>query len=96
MAGNNLEGSEKMWEAASHAVMAVAQQRGWRCSERRDLHEAARMLSEESGDPSIADRFAIAEKFRANFHHDFMEEYDFDDDRRGVRDFVARVLDLVE
>ena len=30
MAGDNLQASEKMWGAASHAVMAVAQQRGWR------------------------------------------------------------------
>jgi hypothetical protein len=28
-AGDVLQGSEKMWGAASHAVMAVAQQQGW-------------------------------------------------------------------
>ena len=96
MAGDILQGSEKMWGAASHAVMAVAQQRGWRYTKHRDLSKAARMLSEESGDPSIADRFAIAEKFHANFYHDFMEEYEFDYGRGVVRDFVARVLALVE
>ncbi len=96
MAGDILQASEKMWSAASHAVMAVAQQRGWRYTKHRDLKKAARMLSEESGDASIVAGFGVAQKFHANFYHDFMEEYDFDDDRRGVRDFVARVLDLAE
>ena len=27
--GDELQGSEKMWGAAAHSVMAVAQQRGW-------------------------------------------------------------------
>ena len=96
MAGDNLQASEKMWGAASHAVMAVAQQRGWRYTKHRDLKKAARKLSEESGDASIIAGFTAAQKFHANFYHDFIEEYDFDDDRGVVRDFVARVLALVE
>ena len=28
-AGENLQASEKMWGAAAHAIMAVAQDRGW-------------------------------------------------------------------
>ena len=53
MAGDNLQASEKLWGAASHAVMAVAQQRGWRYSKHRDLKRAARKLSEETGDPTL-------------------------------------------
>ena len=96
MAGDNLQASEKLWGAASHAVMAAAQQRGWRYNKHRDLGKASQKLSEESGDASIADCFAIAEKLHANFYHDFMEDHEFDYARARVRDFINRVLTLVD
>ena len=59
-AGDVLQCSEKLWGAASHAIMAVAQERGWQFSSHRAMKDAARLLSEEYGDPSIRHRFAIA------------------------------------
>jgi hypothetical protein len=94
MAGNYLKGSEKVWEAAAHAVMEAARQRGWPSSDHRELHMASRRFAEETGDESIADGFAIAEKFRANSEFDFMEDFDYDDDRQIVRRLVNRVLAL--
>lgn len=96
MAGDNLQACEKLWGAASHAMMAIAQQRGWRYNRHRDLKRAARKLSEEIGDPAISDRFGLAEKFHANYYHDFMEEYQLDEDRLYIRAFVERVLTLVD
>ena len=93
MAGNHLNGSEKLWEAAARAVTEAARQRGLSCSDHRELHMAARSLSEETGDASIATGFGVAEKFRANSKFDFMEEYDYD--RQIVRRLVTRVLALV-
>ena len=46
-AGDNLQASEKMWGAASHAVMAVALQRDWKHGSHRDLKNAAETLSKE-------------------------------------------------
>ena len=83
-----------MWEASSLAVTAAARRRGWPCSDNRELHMAARKLADETGDVSIADGFAIAEKFRANAEFDFMEDFDYDDDRRIVTRFVERVIAL--
>lgn len=96
MAGDNLQASEKLWGAASHAMMAVAQQRGWRYNRHRDLAKASEKLAEEIGDASIADRFAIAEKLHANFYHDFMEDHEFDFARARVRDFISQALNLVD
>ncbi len=96
MAGDNLQASEKLWEAAVRAVTEAARQRGLSCSDHRELHMAARRLSDETGDASIADRFAIAEKLHANFYHDFMEDHEFDYARNSVRAFVNRVLKLVD
>ena len=96
MAGDNLQASEKLWGAASHAVMAVAQQRGWRFTKHRDLKVAVRKLSEVTSDPSIVAGFIAAQKFHANYYHDFIEDYDYDDDRAVVRAFIERVLTLVD
>ncbi len=96
MAGDNLQASEKLWGAASHAVMAVAQQRGWRYSKHRDLTVAVRKLSEETSNPSIVAGFVAAQQFHANFYHDFIEDYDYDSARGVVQDFVNQVLTLVD
>ena len=96
-AGDMLQGSEKMWGAAAHAVMAVAQQRGWPFGSHSALRIAVRRLAEESGDRALPGGFGTAERFHANFYHDFMErDDDFDFTRDVVRDFVARVLSLMD
>ena len=95
-AGDALQGSEKMWGAASHAVMAVAQQRGWPFGNHNALRTAARRLTVERNDSVLLAGFTTAEKFHANFYHDFMEQgADFDTSRDVVREFVTRVLDAV-
>ena len=94
MAGNYLNGSEKMWVAASTAITEVARLRGWPCSDNRELHLAARKLADETGNASIADGFVVAGKFRANAEFDFMEDFDYDDDREIVTRFVELVIGL--
>ena len=87
-AGDVLQGSEKLWGAASHAVMAAAQQRGWPMGSHRQLKVAADKLAAESGDQSIRAGFALAEKFHANFYHGFMEDWEIRPDRDIVHEFV--------
>ena len=94
MAGNNLKGSQYLWEASSLAVTEAALRRGWPCSNNRELHMAARKLADETGNVSIADDFGVAEKFRANAEFDFMEDFDYDDDREIVTRFVEWVIAL--
>ena len=94
-AGEVLQGSEKLWGAASHAIMAVAQQRGWPFGSHRALKLAADRLAAEHDDPALRSGFVAAQQFHANFHHDFMEHDDLERTRPVVHDFVARVLDLM-
>ncbi len=54
------------------------------------------MLSEETGDASIISGFGVAGMFRANSQIGFMEDFQIDEDQRIVRDFVNRVVALVE
>ena len=95
-AGDELKGSQKMWDAAEHAVFAVAQARGWKHATKKDLNAAIWTLYEESGDTEVLGGFSVAGKFRNNAEYDFMEDFQFDDDRQIVRNFVARTLALVE
>ena len=94
-AGDRLQASEKLWGAATHAIMAAAQQRGWRHGSHRALKEAAEQLSDDHNDPLIEYGFGFAEKFHRNFYHDHMEDFDLDDNRPRVQDFVHRVLALL-
>ena len=93
--GDRLQASEKLWGAATHAMMAAAQQHGWPYGSHQALKAGARRLADEHNDRLIAARFGVAEKFHANFYHDFMEDYQLDEDRPEVHNFVHRVLALL-
>ncbi len=89
--GDQLQASEKTWGAASHAVMAVALQRGWNYGSHRDLKNASENLAKEYGEPLIAADFGVAEKYHKNFYHNNMEEFELYSDQYKVRRFVARL-----
>ena len=93
-AGDHLQASEKLWGAASHALIAVAQQRNWPHGSHRALKTAAQLLVDETGDMALLAGFLAAQKFHANFYHDFMEDFDLDADRPTVKDFVDRLMAL--
>ena len=93
-AGDHLQASEKLWGAASHALIAVAQQRNLPHGSHRALKKAAQLLVDETGDGTLHAGFAVAEKFHANFYHDFMEDFQLDADRPTVNNFVESLLTL--
>ena len=87
-AGDVLQGSEKLWGAAAHAVMSVARERGWDHGRHGAMKAAVRRLAEESGNRMLIAGFTAARALHANFYHDFMEDDDVEDARLLVRDFV--------
>lgn len=93
--GDHLQASEKLWGAASHAVMAAAQQHGWPYGSHRAMRRAVDMMAEEYNAPILVSEFIAAQHFHANFYHGFMEEEEFDADSPVVRDFVHRVIALL-
>ena len=94
--GDVLQGSEKMWGAASHAVMAIAQQRGWDYGSHRAMIRAVSRIAEERDDRALRLEFSLAEQFHANYYHGFMEDFQIDANRPIVREFVGRILALVD
>ena len=91
-AGDEMRGSEKMWDAAAHAVMTVARDRGWQHGSHRHLKAAADRIIADIGDPVLGGDFMAAQQFHANFYHGFMEDDDIERGRPLVRRFVNRVL----
>jgi hypothetical protein len=92
---DNLQGSGKLWGAASQAVLAVAAVaavKGWPSGSHYALKAAADKLAEDRDDPALESGFFAAQQFHANFYHGFMEEDDIARGRPLVRDFVHRVL----
>ena len=94
--GDVLQGSEKTWGAAAHAVMGIAQRRGWPYGTHRSLNIAVRRLADEHDDPSLEPSFGVAEKFHANFYHKFMEDFEYESGRRAVRQLVKKVQSFMD
>ena len=91
-AGEILQGAEKLWGAAAHAIMAAAQERDWDHRSHRSLKNAATNLAREVEDPLIEYGFAVAEGFHRHFYHDTMEDWERDANRPLVHDLVRKVL----
>ena len=87
---------ENIWYAASHALTAVAEQRGWPTDDARALKTAADRLANEASDHHLRHQYAVAQQFRAKFNHGFVEPYQLADYCRLMREFVARMVALLE
>ena len=87
-----LQASEKLWGAAAHALMSVGMMEGLPVGSHRDLSMAARLLTSEYNDDSIYSGYKVAERFHANFYHGFMDDWQIEDGREDVREFVERLL----
>ena len=95
-AGDTLQACEKLWGAASHAVIAASKQKGWSFNKHSHLRVAVRRLAEEMDDDSLPARFSVAKKFHSNFYRDFMSDDEIESDRPIVERLVRRIVDLVE
>lgn len=96
VAGDHLQGSEKLYGAATQAVIALCQQRGWRYKSHRAMQQAIDTLARECNDPDILNGFAAASRFHENFFHDYLEDYEIETNRPGVHHFVNKLLALLD
>ena len=94
--GDRLQGSEKLWGAATNAITAVAQQRGWPYAGPDDLNRAVKRLADDLDEPLLSSCFASVKMFRDNVEFDFMEEFQLKSARPRARHFIDRMLSLLE
>ncbi len=99
-AGDTLQASEKLWGAAAHAIMAVAQQRSLEYGTHRTLINSARQITDEQDDELLRSALQAgilaARHFHSNFYNRTMEPEDIEYDRPLVHRFVALMLTLLE
>ena len=90
--GELVQGSEKLWGAASQALQAYCSNHGMRHGKYAQRRHAALALADERGDDSIRLAFDLAESCHANFYHDWMEQEDLDSHVADLRTFVEKIL----
>ena len=86
--GRGIQASEMLWGAAAHMMIAVSQQLNLPYRNHNAMKNAANFLTEELGDPTIADDFETAERFHRNFYHGEMEAAMVNSNRPRVRRLV--------
>ncbi|MYC31845.1 MAG: hypothetical protein F4X64_01560 [Chloroflexi bacterium] len=91
--GELVQGSEKLWGAASQALKAYCASRGIPHGKYAQRRHAALELSDEREDDSIRLAFKLAESCHANFYNDWMEQEDLDSHVADIRTFVEKILD---
>jgi hypothetical protein len=95
-AGDVLQASEKLWGAAAHAIMAVANQRGLDHGTHRAMINSARQIAVEVDDERLRVGIAEAQHFHSNFYNKTMEPEDVEYGRPLVHRYVALMLALLD
>ena len=92
--GDLTQASEKGWGAASTAIKACAEERGW--DHHRHWHHRVnlRRLVEEVGDEEIYGLFPSAESLHANFYENFMSVEDLGLQLGNVERLVEKLRQL--
>ena len=93
---DHLKACEKLWQAAAHAITAVAQQRGWECDDHESLNDTIIRLAGEQDDPNPTSAFSSVKVFRDNVEYDYMEDFHLKSSRPRARRFIESILSLSE
>ena len=95
--GDVFQGSEELWGATCHALLAAAgQTNGTTPQSHRAMRLKIRDLAETYDIPALNDRFAIAEGFHKIFYHGWVEDYELEFDVPKVHWLVHQLLGLQE
>ena len=94
--GDRIQGSQELWGAATHAVMSVVSQLGWKWDMEELLKETVAILAIELEDPFLGDGFDSAVKFHHNFYDGEMEDREIEAEYPKVHQFVNALLPTVK
>jgi hypothetical protein len=87
-----LKGSEMLWGAAAHALIAVALRLNHPFNSHGALRNVTTRLPHVPGQPPWRDEYNTAEELHINFYHGQLSDEDVVDYRPRLRRFVARLL----
>ena len=95
-AGDNLQASEKLWGATTHAIKAVADRRGLKCNSHKAYRAVINQLTDSPDYQLLRLGFSAAEMFHGNFYNNFMAAETIDESRPDVENIVRLLLHLAE
>ena len=101
-AGDRIGASEKLWQAAVHAIQAGARHHGWDCDGSNDaIRWVAERLAVEHNNDLIGSAYSVSTNFRDNSNkkgglYDYMEDFDFEFSRPTVSRLVERVRQALD
>ena len=90
--GDTLQASEKGWGAATHAVKAIAERRGWRHRSHRNLFEVIDRIATRMDRPEVLELFGVASALHQNFYEGRMSNGFIS----TCLDSVGRLLDILD
>ena len=93
--GDLLQGSEKLWGAAAHAVKAAAEQRGWKHNGHYYLFKVIKELVLVTGDRRFKEAFDAAGRLHVNFYEDTLDSDEIDEQAQAVIDLVDMIDAIV-
>ena len=90
--GNSMVAAEMLWGAFAHALIAVANEKGWHYDSHGALKRASLRLAQEQNRSMWANDFASAERLHSHFYHGnlsprFLNNY-ANDAVRGIRSLM--------
>ena len=93
--GDLLQGSEKLWGAAAHAVKAAAEQRGWKHNGHFYLHKVINELASVKGDERLKEAFKSANRLHVNFYENTLDSNKINNRAQGVLDHIDMIDSIV-
>ncbi len=91
---NNLQASEKVWDAAAHAIKAIAIERGWRHEKHGYLFDIVSHIAKECDRPDFSDKMSIAGFYHKNFYENEFGENDIRRAINTIEQFVTELDDV--
>ena len=93
--GDLLQGSEKLWGAAAHAVKAAAEQRGWKHNGHAFLHKVVDNIVLGTGDRRFKETFDAASRLHVNFYEDTLDSNKIDKEAQIILDLIDMINAIV-
>ena len=93
--GDDRQGAEKLYGAATQAIIAASKQRGWGYRSHRANKNAATRLAALYNDILLSAGFLGAERFHIHFHHGDMEDWEIEESRPIMHGYVHHLVDLI-
>jgi uncharacterized protein (UPF0332 family) len=93
--GDLRQAGEKYWGAASQAVKAFAQKKGWKHDGHAWLFETVDKLSSETKDEGLKEKFCLAGMLHTNFYEGWLTEGEIKRCGLQTKRFVSKIKGIL-